>query len=103
MSKSESAATRLFELGVQTRVRVKSAAAYALMFGATLVGFLMIRQDGRALHAPQPTTTAHFGNGGAAVQLEVLLHILLALALIILFARLLGLLFRYIHQPPVIG
>jgi len=103
MSGNGSAAARLYEPQVEMRTRIKSAAVYALMFGATLIGFLLIRQNGKSLHAPEPAASARFGTTGTVVQLEVLLHILLALALIILFARLLGLLFKFIHQPPVIG
>ncbi len=103
MSDNGSAAARLYESSVETRARIKSVIAYGLMFGATLIGFLIIRQDGMTLRAPVAAAAPRFGTGGGTVQLEVLLHVLLALALIILFARLLGLLFRYIHQPPVIG
>ena len=103
MSENGSAAARLYESSVDMRARIKNAAAYALMFGGTVIGFLLIRQDGKSLRAPEAVAAPHFGTAGSAVQLEVLVHLLLALAIIILFARLLGLLFRFIHQPPVIG
>ncbi len=94
---------RVFESSPELRARIKSVVAYALMFGSTLVGFLVIREDGKGLRAPAAPAIPHFGAVGTTVQLEVLLHILLALTLIIVSARLLGFLFRYIHQPPVIG
>ncbi len=103
MSENGSAEARLYESTLGMRARIRNAAAYALMFGGTILGFLLIRQDGKGLRAPEAVTAPRFGTGGTAVQLEVLVHILLALAIIILFARLLGLLFRFIHQPPVIG
>ncbi len=103
MSENGSAAARLYESAPDTRARIKNAGAYAMMFGATIIGFLLIRQDGKTLRAPEAVSAQHFGTGGTAVQLEVLVHVLLALAIIILSARLLGLLFRFIHQPPVIG
>ncbi len=76
---------------------------YALMIAGTLLGFYRIRMHGDSLHAPKPAAGMHFGAGTAGVQIEVLLHVLVALTAVILFARLLGALFRYIHQPPVIG
>jgi hypothetical protein len=84
-------------------VRVRSAVVYALMIAGTLLGFYRIRMHGDSLHAPKPTAAMHFGAGTAGVQIEVLLHVLVALTAVILFARLLGALFRFIHQPPVIG
>ncbi len=102
--KSEATAGRLHGSPVSLQNRLKSLIVYALMFGGTLLGFLLVRKRGMDLHAPEPAGgPAHFGAPGTVVQLEVLLHILLALTFIILFARLLGLLFKYIHQPPVIG
>lgn len=103
MSKSDSTTARFFEPSAPLRATLKSAAAYALMICTTLVGFLLVRQYGMGLHAPAPTAPARFGTGDTTIQLEVLLHVLLALVLIIIFARLIGLLFRYVHQPPVVG
>jgi Kef-type K+ transport system membrane component KefB len=103
MSESDTTAAHTYEPAVPLRATLKYATAYALMFMATVAGFLLVRQYGSGLQAPAPATTTRFGAGGTAIQLEVLLHVLLALVLIILFARLVGLLFRYIHQPPVVG
>ena len=103
MLKSGSTADRPFGAPVRKYFYARGAAAYALMFGTTLLGFLLVRRQGAGLHAPEPTLRAHAGIETGTVQLEVLLHVLLALAIIILFARLHGLLFRYFHQPPVIG
>ncbi len=97
------AVVELCNVPAKRRQHLRSAAAYALMFGTTVVGFLMIRSRGQRLSAPASLSVSRFGAGPAPIQLEVLLHILLALTVIILFARVLGLLFRYIHQPPVIG
>ena len=73
------------------------------MLGGTVLGCFLIRRQGEGLRAPQPVDATQFGTGGASIQVEVLLHVLLALTVIVLFARLLGMLFRYFHQPPVIG
>jgi Kef-type K+ transport system membrane component KefB len=76
---------------------------YAVLIGATFLGFQIIQWRGTALRAPEPSSATRFGTGAAGAQIEALLHVLLALASIIVFARLVGALFRFIHQPPVIG
>ena len=51
------------------------------------------------------TRTAQVPAGGREMseQIDTLLHVLLALAVIIVTARVVGKLFRFLHQPPVIG
>jgi len=79
------------------------AAAYTLMVGATVMIFLAIRSVGRALHAPAPTGSEPFGSFAGRQQVDVMLHLLVALAVVIIAARLLGSLFKHLGQPPVIG
>jgi Kef-type K+ transport system membrane component KefB len=73
------------------------------MIGGTVLGFLLIRRQGEGLRAPQPVGPSQLATGESSIPLEVLFHVLLALTVIVLFARLLGMLFRYMYQPPVIG
>jgi Kef-type K+ transport system membrane component KefB len=65
--------------------------------------FLIVRSYGETLQAPvrvQPPTEIA---GGASAAPNALLHVLLALAAVIVVGRLLGRLFVTIGQPPVIG
>ena len=82
--------------------------AWALGYVALLVvsvgGFLLIRRQGLDLVAPPPAAGADlFGVATATAKVDVLLHVLLALAVIIVVARGLGALFSRIRQPAVIG
>jgi Kef-type K+ transport system membrane component KefB len=77
--------------------------AYGLMIVATVVIFLLIRSLGGALHAPEMTGAAPFGSVAGRQQVDTLLHVLMALAVVIITARLLGALFKHLGQPPVIG
>ena len=79
-----------------------SVFGYPLMIGGTIALFLLIRSVGATLTAPAPPAAA--GPVGAApASSDVLLHVLLALVVVILAARLCGALCKLIHQPPVIG
>jgi Kef-type K+ transport system membrane component KefB len=78
-------------------------AGYALMIAATVAGYLAIRSYGETL-APAPAElTAAVRAASAHGRIDTLLHVLLALVVVIVAARALGLLFRQIHQPPVVG
>jgi Kef-type K+ transport system membrane component KefB len=59
----------------------------------------------RGATGPMPTQTAAqpFDQHHDAVEVNTLLHVLLALVVVILAARGLGFVFSYLHQPPVIG
>lgn len=68
---------------------------------ATAIGvFVLIDKKGRLLVEGTPA-----GALGAAPQehINYLLHILLALAVVIIVARLMGAVFHFLNQPPVIG
>ena len=74
------------------------------MIAATVVLFLWIRKTGLGLSAPQPAEgAATFGHSSAGSHPNVLLHVLLALVVVIVASRALGMIFRYLQQPPVIG
>lgn len=77
-----------------------SAAGYVVMIAGAIVLFLAIRQYGESLAAGRPANDAV---GGAVVHSDALLHVLLALTAVIVLGRLLGWLFAWIGQPPVIG
>ena len=75
---------------------------YALMIVGAIAAFFLIRSFGETLAAPPPSS-AEAGVGGPAGQVDVILHLLLALAAVIAVAQVLGKLFVHLHQPPVIG
>ncbi len=76
---------------------------YVLMTVGAVAAFLAIQAVGASL-----ITTAG-SNGGSPAPLEtspstnLLMHVLLALAVIILVTRAMGAVFRFFHQPPVVG
>jgi Kef-type K+ transport system membrane component KefB len=79
-------------------------AAYVAMLALAAVLFLAVRRYGETLSASAPAPIR--GAGLAAVihlKMDTLLHVLLSLVAIIVTARVLGALFRRLHQPPVIG
>ena len=90
-------------------------AAYNAMLVTAVAGFLIIRSFGANLRGPPRTeagiagTTAVMGSSGASAaeaahgRNETLLHVVLALLVVMVLARLLGALFRRVQQPPVIG
>jgi K+:H+ antiporter len=74
---------------------------YALMIGAAIGLFLLVRSLGSTLVAPPAVPASSVG--AAPGPANVLLHVLLALVVVIVAARVCGALCRRIHQPPVIG
>lgn len=82
---------------------VKTALAYAAMILGTIALFLWIRSAGTHLVAPDPVGSAVFGAVEDKAKAHALLHVLLALVVVILASRALGAVFKYLHQPPVIG
>lgn len=77
--------------------------AYLVMLSLGVGGFLIIRQFGGDLSAPPPTDTELLVAGTTNLRLDALMHLLLALAVIIVTARVLAALCVKINQPPVIG
>jgi Kef-type K+ transport system membrane component KefB len=66
--------------------------------------FLVIRDYGERLAAPAPASARLFGDASAsAPPPSMLIPVLLALVVVLIAARLVGAVFRYFHQPPVIG
>jgi Kef-type K+ transport system membrane component KefB len=80
------------------RRRLALLAVYVLMIAAAVAVFYLIRGYGETLAAPSPHSTSesvHTGN--------VLARLLLCLAAVIILGRVLGWLFTFLGQPPVIG
>jgi Kef-type K+ transport system membrane component KefB len=78
-------------------------AIYALMLAGAVLAFLWIRHQGAALVAPAPSGP-QFGVAAAAPgQVDVIPHLLLALAVILIAARAVGAVFGKLGQPPVVG
>ena len=76
---------------------------YTLMLAGTVAGFLLVRHCGESLQTAMALPTVAGPKVGVAHRNDALLHVLLALVAVIVTGRLLGLIFRYLGQPPVIG
>ncbi|HEV7226600.1 MAG TPA: cation:proton antiporter [Pirellulales bacterium] len=85
--------------------RFPAAAAYAAMLVGAVGAFLAIDHWGASLEAPALTapTAAHARHAPAAQHGDIVFHVLLALAAVIVTGRLLSKLFARFQQPPVIG
>lgn len=79
----------------------RSAFIYAAMLAATVLAFLLIRSAGQDLVAPD--SGAVIRTATFAASSDALVHVLLALAVIIVVARAVGSLFKRFNQPAVIG
>lgn len=85
------------------QIRPKSVLGYtALVAGAAAI-FELTRIAGDSITAPASPAKALFGSSAPTQGAGVLMHVLLALVVIILSARALGAVFRWFHQPQVIG
>jgi Kef-type K+ transport system membrane component KefB len=77
---------------------------YAASLVLTVGTFLLIRSFGLKLFAPRATQPSGIVETPPPVEMPgVLLHVLLALVVIIIAARTLGAIFRWLHQPQVMG
>ena len=84
--------------------RLRAALVYGLMIATTVIIYLVIREYGERLAAPAPSLGSEpFGLRIARTQVDEMLHVLLALTVVIIAARVVGSLFRVFHQPPVVG
>jgi len=70
---------------------------------AAIGAFLLIRSHGETLSAPPPASVAPAGNPETTGAADVLFHVLLALAAVLVAGRLVGRLMVLIGQPAVIG
>lgn len=89
------------ESNIRARRRLSVFGFYVLAILLGVAAFLYIRFLGEKL---TPFHLNGFKTGEVAhEQINTLLHVLLALASVIITARAVGALFKFIHQPPVIG
>ncbi len=72
------------------RLTWRSVGLYVLLIGVGIGGFYLFRHFGRDLVAPAPPAGEAFGKGDAKLKFDVLLHVLLALAVVIVAARAAG-------------
>jgi K+:H+ antiporter len=82
---------------------LKIILVYALMIIGVGSAYLVIRWYGEGLTPSGADLAAKSQAGSAPTPADVMLHVLLALIVVIVMARVLGTLFRALHQPPVIG
>jgi Kef-type K+ transport system membrane component KefB len=86
-----------------SRVRTFAGAlAYPLMIAGAIGLFFFVRSIGSSLVAAAPAVNASVP-GATPANADVLFHVLLALVVVIIAARLCGALCKRMHQPPVIG
>ena len=78
-------------------------ALYAAILAATLLAFLAIRAAGEGLTAPPRVAGVAFATREAAAPRDALAPVLGALIVIVATARALGVAFRRLGQPPVVG
>lgn len=88
-----------------TETRIRSGTAlygwYTLLVAAAVGAFFVIDNWGRQLEAPSAGSV--LSSQSAASHADTLFHLLLALVVIIATARLIGVCFIWVGQPPVIG
>lgn len=89
----------LFDSRATSRKRLLGA--YFSALGAAFLLFAVLSWAGERLFAPGPEARAAVT--GAQAPVDAMLHVLLALAVVIVAARFMGAIFHYLHQPPVIG
>jgi Kef-type K+ transport system membrane component KefB len=88
--------------------RRSAALAYIAMIGAAVLAFAWIRSAGSAVSAPAhampgASPVTGIASTSAPASADTLFHLLLALAVIIVTARIMGRIFQSIMQPPVVG
>jgi Kef-type K+ transport system membrane component KefB len=81
----------------------RTVAGYLVMVTATVGVFWLIKLRGNGIAAPAPAGGPPFGTQLGGGHVDALMHVLLAMLVVILAARALGMLFGRLHQPPVIG
>lgn len=85
------------------RTSSRAALIYAAMVAGAILLFIIIKTVGGFLSAPEQAGPIRFGSLASEASTSELAHVLLALLIIIVFARFLGTIFNRIHQPAVIG
>lgn len=84
--------------------QIKAFAVYGALIAASVGIFMLVRNHGGHLSAPPPPDgISHFSATHQAASAKSLHHVLIALSVIIVAARAVGALFKYMNQPAVIG
>lgn len=83
--------------------RFRHVLFYSAMLAVAFGLFLLIRYSGNGIVVPSAPGRARYGMGLGWKSPGLMAHVLLALVVIIVCARALGLLFQRFNQPPVIG
>jgi hypothetical protein len=79
-------------------------AVYCMMVSSTIGLFLLIRRYGEHLTAPAPLDGAVLDHANTnSHQIDILWHILLVLVVVMVAGQVIGKLFLFLRQPPVIG
>jgi Kef-type K+ transport system membrane component KefB len=86
----------------QLTVGWRPLALYALMLLGTVAGFFAIRALGEGIAIGEPAA-ASAANVPTQHPSNILLHVLLALVAVIVAGQVMGRIFVYLQQPPVIG
>ncbi len=86
---------------VENPPKTGSLVAYGAMVVATVVAFLVIREYGETLPAPDAASVE--AAAAASRSPDIILHVLIALFAVIATGYIFGRLFAYVGQPPVIG
>jgi Kef-type K+ transport system membrane component KefB len=86
-------------------VGIGAVALYGAMIVAAIGIFLLIDRFGLALAAPEAGAATPAASSAAAVvpRADPVVHVLIALTAVLIVGRIVGALFRFIGQPPVIG
>lgn len=88
--------------GQGSKLLSKETAVYGGLLVAAVAVYFGIRAVGDTLSAPAPVGVEGMPKV-ASIHVNDFVHVLLALTLVIAAARLLGLVFRAMKQPPVVG
>jgi Kef-type K+ transport system membrane component KefB len=76
---------------------------YGAMVCATVGAFLAVRQAGRGLTAPLTRAAEIQAGPSPGLQSDLLLRVLVALVVVVVTARVMGLVFSWLRQPAVVG
>jgi Kef-type K+ transport system membrane component KefB len=86
-----------------SRVPWSAIGAYAAMLAGAAAIFFVVARAGATLAAPAPDPPQIVTGVETGPTSNILLHVVLALAAVIVIGRALGLLLAHLRQPPVIG
>jgi Kef-type K+ transport system membrane component KefB len=84
---------------------LREALIYLVLLTVAVLIYLVVHRYGMRLAMPRrlPAELGPVGGPAGGHDVDVMLHILIALSLIVAVARAGGLVFRFLHQPAVVG